>query len=282
MMKHTAHDVEVPVTGSAWRRQWFGWAIPDPSLGLEARLFQWIALVYACGAVLFVIPANYLQGMPLRLNLAVGVFAAVVFWIWWQARQGHQDPATLFVSYSTTLSIAWFFNEGSSGSCLMYFMLALTIPVIFNRGWVRVWLIFLYFADIALLFWLEQQYPHWIVPYPSALARMADLWISLIVSTSALALIVWVVLSGYLEERARLIEVNARLKSSLDEVKTLQGLLPVCSWCRKVRDDEGLWTQIEQYVSTHTGAEFTHGMCPECYERGLQEVGRMPGRTAGD
>lgn len=281
-MTDQPHGIDGPVIRGGWRQRWFGWAIPDPSLGLGARLFQWIALVYACGAALFVIPANYLQGMPPLLNSAVAVFAVLAFWVWWRARHGLLQPATLFLAFVATLSVAWFFNEGSGGSCLMYFVLAVLIPVMFTRGRGRIVLMAVYFADILLLFWLEQQYPHWIVPYPSALARMADLWISLIVSTSALALILWVVLSGYLEEHARLAEVNQRLQTSLDEVRTLQGLLPICSWCRKVRDDEGLWTQIEQYVSSHTGAEFTHGMCPDCYERGLQEVRRMPGRTAGD
>lgn len=281
-MTDQPHGIAESAIRGGWRQRWFGWAIPDPSLGLGARLFQWIALVYACGAALFVIPANYLQGMPPLLNGAVAVFAVLACWVWWRARHGLLQPATLFLAFVATLSVAWFFNEGSGGSCLMYFVLAVLIPVMFTRGQGRVVLMAVYFADILLLFWLEQQYPHWIVPYPSALARMADLWISLIVSTSALALILWVVLSGYLEEHARLAEVNQRLQTSLDEVRTLQGLLPICSWCRKVRDDEGLWTQIEQYVSSHTGAEFTHGMCPDCYERGLQEVRRMPGRTAGD
>lgn len=58
--------------------------------------------------------------------------------------------------------------------------------------------------------------------------------------------------------------LNARLEKALKEVRTLQGLLPICAWCKKVRSDEGLWTQIEQYVSANTAATFTHGVCPEC------------------
>jgi hypothetical protein len=256
------------------RHSWWSWVAPDPALGLEARLFQWITLVYALGAIVFVMPANYFQHMPLLLHVAVGAFAAIAFVLWWQARRGAQRPTALFVAYSATLSVAWFFNEGSGGSCLMYFMLALTIPVVFCRGRRRLTLIALYVVDIFALFWLEHRYPDWVVPYATPLARRADLIVSLFISTSALALIVWVVVAGYLEERARLVDVNARLTASLDEVRTLRGLLPICSWCRKVRDDAGLWTQIEQYISAHTGAEFTHGMCPECYERGLLELNK--------
>ena len=63
------------------------------------------------------------------------------------------------------------------------------------------------------------------------------------------------------KERDRLIE---ELRQSLREVKTLRGLLPICSVCKRVRDDQGYWTQIESYVRAHTEAEFSHGICPTC------------------
>ena len=49
-----------------------------------------------------------------------------------------------------------------------------------------------------------------------------------------------------------------------DQIKTLSGLLPVCAWCRKVRDDQGYWEQIESYVTAHSEASFTHSICPDC------------------
>jgi len=44
----------------------------------------------------------------------------------------------------------------------------------------------------------------------------------------------------------------------------LQGLLPICMHCKKIRDDQGIWTQMETYISTHSNAEFSHGLCSEC------------------
>ncbi len=55
-----------------------------------------------------------------------------------------------------------------------------------------------------------------------------------------------------------------KLKSSLKEIKTLSGLLPICSHCKKIRDDKGYWKQIDVYIQKHSEAQFTHGMCPEC------------------
>lgn len=60
-------------------------------------------------------------------------------------------------------------------------------------------------------------------------------------------------------ERERL-----RLSQAMDDVNVLRGILPICARCKKIRDDTGYWRQVEQYISAHTRAEFSHGICPEC------------------
>ncbi len=59
-------------------------------------------------------------------------------------------------------------------------------------------------------------------------------------------------------------EKNAELQRALSELKTLRGILPICSNCKKVKDDKGFWNRIEAYIETHSSAEFTHGICPDC------------------
>jgi membrane-bound ClpP family serine protease len=56
----------------------------------------------------------------------------------------------------------------------------------------------------------------------------------------------------------------AAREKALDEVKILRGFLPICSSCKKIRDDQGYWNQIEGYIRDHSEAEFSHGICPEC------------------
>jgi len=60
---------------------------------------------------------------------------------------------------------------------------------------------------------------------------------------------------------------NRELQEALGHVKTLQGLLPICSACKKIRDDQGYWQQIETYIRTHSEAEFTHSICPDCLKK---------------
>lgn len=66
------------------------------------------------------------------------------------------------------------------------------------------------------------------------------------------------------EERERLIQ---ELRAALAEVQTLSGLVPICSWCKRIRDDLGYWTQLERYIQDRSSAQFTHGICPECAAR---------------
>lgn len=57
------------------------------------------------------------------------------------------------------------------------------------------------------------------------------------------------------------------LNHKIAEIKTLKGLIPICSYCKKVRNDSGSWDQIEKYVREHSDAEFTHGFCPDCIKK---------------
>ena len=63
------------------------------------------------------------------------------------------------------------------------------------------------------------------------------------------------------EEKERLI---VELQHALASVKTLSGLLPICAGCKKIRNDDGYWTMVETYLSEHSDAEFSHGICPDC------------------
>lgn len=62
----------------------------------------------------------------------------------------------------------------------------------------------------------------------------------------------------------KLKETNKSLQAALDEVKTLQGIIPICSYCHSIRDDGGGWDMVEAYLSKHSGAKFSHGVCPKC------------------
>jgi len=61
--------------------------------------------------------------------------------------------------------------------------------------------------------------------------------------------------------------VSARLADVLEQVKTLRGLIPICAWCQRIRDDDGYWSRVEAYFHAHADADFTHSICPACLEK---------------
>ena len=73
--------------------------------------------------------------------------------------------------------------------------------------------------------------------------------------------------------QARLAEKVTELQATLDRVRQLRGLLPICSYCKRIRNDENYWERVEVYVSEHTDATFTHGICPSCLEDAKRELG---------
>lgn len=65
-------------------------------------------------------------------------------------------------------------------------------------------------------------------------------------------------------------ELTERVKElefALAQIKQLQGILPICSYCKNIRDDKNYWQQVEGYITEHSQAQFSHGICPDCYER---------------
>ncbi len=75
--------------------------------------------------------------------------------------------------------------------------------------------------------------------------------------------------------KKELLTKNNELKEALDKIKVISGLLPICAVCKKIRDDKGYWNQIESYISTHSDTQFSHGFCPECYKKQMEEVEKI-------
>jgi DNA-binding response OmpR family regulator len=76
-----------------------------------------------------------------------------------------------------------------------------------------------------------------------------------------------------------LMERFQELEDALKRVKQLQGLLPICSYCKKIRNDRNYWEQVDAYITSHSEAQFSHGVCPDCYEIHLKpQLERLPNR----
>lgn len=65
--------------------------------------------------------------------------------------------------------------------------------------------------------------------------------------------------------------ISKALREAKEEVETLEGLFPICAWCKRIRDDRGYWGQIEDYLARHKGAHVSHGICPDCRDKAREE-----------
>ena len=68
-------------------------------------------------------------------------------------------------------------------------------------------------------------------------------------------------------------QAAAELRKAMSQMKVLQGLVPICAQCKKIRDDQGAWHQLEAFITDHSEAQFSHGYCPDCARRALEEAG---------
>lgn len=91
----------------------------------------------------------------------------------------------------------------------------------------------------------------------------ADIWVMMLF-TLVTGTIFAIIIDNFISSKNK-------LQKALSEVKTLSGLIPICAWCKKIRDDKGYWSEVEKYIGEHSKAEFTHGMCPECIKKYSKE-----------
>jgi PAS domain S-box-containing protein len=89
----------------------------------------------------------------------------------------------------------------------------------------------------------------------------------------------WAVIRDISQHKQLQVMLNEKieqLESALAKVKHLEGIIPICMYCKKMRTDKEIWQQMEQYITEHSEASLSHGICPECLERARKELSRKP------
>jgi len=234
--------------------------------GLEQRLFRTTCLLGGGLCFLVFIPLNQWAGLSSWMNLALSLFGFACILLYILSRRGIHLHASLCVLVLLLLGASWCVGGGSNSSIGFFFFSGPLITTILLRGWRRLSLLGLYLLGGLALVWVDYRFPQLIIPFDSPQTRLLDFLTTVPGSVLACALVMHLVIAAFDEERRRLEQLMIQHQESLSEIHTLRGLLPICSGCKKIRDDGGLWTQVEQYVSERSEAHFTHGLCPECGE----------------
>jgi hypothetical protein len=261
--------------GAPGRTGWLRALRPRPDASLENRLFQLITLMWGVIALGFVAPTNGVFVPSIALvgsTLVLGAFGVFSLVAWWQARNGRCWVGAFFVAHLAALDAMWFPGGGSTGATDLFYFSLILLPIVFASGAKRVVMMVAIAANVVVLYGLELSHPGWLVLHGSPVQRILDVGATTVIVLAGMASTIAVIVRGYHAERRRLAGANAELARALADVRTLQGILSMCAWCRRIRTDEGAWLSVESYVSSRRGVRMSHGLCPECSTRVLAEI----------
>ncbi|MCK5682405.1 hypothetical protein KAI46_16510 [bacterium] len=234
---------------------------------LEHAVFNIAIVVIASGYMQYLLRTDILPKRYLKIGIGLILFCYIVTFSWWgQYISAHPES-----KFGQTWC-DWLFRTNAS--------ILLAFPIIIlvgkTRGWVRNAIsvaLFLFFLNEALKIpdmMLGEVYEGVFAPlrhglYMFGIPILGYVYIRQLYEERELALSDLQTAHDKLEGKVK--ERTAELKKKIEEVKVLSGFLPICASCKKIRDDSGFWNQIESYISTHSEAEFTHGICPECTKK---------------
>ena len=257
---------------------------------IEHRCYNGICLAAGFGCVIGSILDifNALSPIVIITTFVTGI----VYWILYFDSRKSEEYRPKFVVYigagSLLLALTWVFIGGANGSGVVVSMVALVAltAVLKSRRLLLVFTVF--FPLMTVLFLVHIFSPDLIIPYQDEKQRIIDIYITFVIATTVISSMISLLLNNSDRERRRLDEVNrmleermeelnranAELEDALDRVDTLSGLLPICASCKKVRDDQGYWRQIESYIRKHSRADFTHGICPDCVKELYPDLGK--------
>ncbi len=239
---------------------------------VEHRIYRMSSLVGAVLALGVQIPSNLLLiDISPWVNVPLATFGAGALWLYARSRRDKFHPNLLMASVLVLFSAAWFTNGGLKGSVPVYFPAAFMFLAVYSAPRARYLGAAVLMTLGVVLVAVERRFPALVTPYPTEADRLVDIVMGMLISMFVCLMILSSVFDAYLRERDRLLAVNEHLTRSLAEIRTLQGLLPICAWCHKVRDDQGLWTRVENYLAAHSEARFTHAICPDCERRHFPE-----------
>ncbi|MBU0946656.1 MAG: hypothetical protein KKE53_19710 [Proteobacteria bacterium] len=234
---------------------------------LEHAIFDIAILVIAAGYMEYLLEDKILAQRYLKIGIALVLLCYCVTFIWW----GKHIVASPDSKFGQTWC-DWIFRINAS--VLLVFPIVTLIKK--TRGWVRTAIsvaLSLFFLNEFLKIpdmMLGEVYETIFAPirhglYIIGVYIFAYIYLRELYEEREIAAIKLQVANDTLEEKVK--KRTADLEAKLIQIKVLNGLLPICASCKKIRDDKGYWTQIEAYITKHSEAQFSHGICEECADR---------------
>lgn len=242
---------------------------------LERRIFN-IIILGSMTASLLTTVYNVIIKIPIQQTFISAIcflFSCYIFILSEKKGNWRKLSKWLICFFPVALIVAWFYADGSSGSVPFFLFLVCTGGVLMLKR-NRLIFILLVLMGIGVSLFIERQYPGMVQGYITHQQRFYDVVIGMFLCIIINTIIVFTVFDQYKKEQKQsdallkqsIIDKN-KLEDALGEIKTLKGIVPICSNCKKIRDDEGYWNILEAYIQKHSDASFSHSICPECSDK---------------
>ena len=241
----------------AWERRF-----TRPQMSVEERRqrgFLALFLGLLTPALIIVGLLNGLSGNPSSRDVGIWLGAAVGALSLLALRYLNKITAIFHLGFIFTLAILTYevaVGNGEGAAFLWFYFYPLATFFMFGKRVGLIWVAASWAVAVALLVF------NW-GPYPYA----AAIGIRFVVTYTLVCILGYGLESSRSYYYNQLLTEKLALEAALQQVKTLQGMLPICASCKKIRDDTGYWHQVETYISHHTTVEFSHSICPECRTR---------------
>jgi len=229
--------------------------------------------------------SDFILGLP-PVVFSFSVMSSFVFFlIFWRSRfqRNPRGLAWLFFIFSNlAVCYYWYMAGGLTAvPIILAYSILFLIPLVMTRKSHIISALLISILTDITLFSIELIHPDLIHAYQSNRIRLLDMSFSTLFFGLGMIFLIILVKRSFQKERNRveklryelekvntvLQEKNDHLKQTLDEIKTLQGILPICSSCKKIRNDDGYWDQLESYFTKNSDIVFSHGICEECAQK---------------
>ena len=257
------------------RRRFLGrilWGDPEKT-SLENRIFNSVMFLTALTGLIAAI-YNVLLEVP-TAQTVIAVICAVVGGTAYlfSLKSGKYKmlyiPLGLF--FPLLLSYLWFVSGGSYESVPYYFFVLIIPATILLSTRLKILFYVMLLLTILGLMTIEYLHPETVSYFEHRIQRVIDVAFTVVLCLIISGFMVNIIFQHYLIERRskekllkQTMEDKAELEKAFHEIKVLRGILPICMKCKKIRDDQGYWNQLEAYIQEHSDAKFSHSLCREC------------------
>lgn len=253
----------------------------DPeTYSLENRIFNAVMLLVSITSSIAttynIILNNYII---LTVCSITGVIFTLMAYIYsWKTKKFQPLVVPIVVYFTVIMIVSWLTNDGTKGAGADFFFLLMSSGILLLKKPFPIFYITIVIILVGLLT-LEFFYPSILIGYATSTQRFLDVGISLILCLILNSVIIHAVFLEYLRERklknvllAQTIKDKKDLEKVHNEIKILKGIIPICASCKMIRDQEGHWNRLEDYLDKHSEAKLSHGICPDCVTKLYPEL----------